>query len=108
MEGVLSLPDEVDVIGTRYRITYCDNPADVDLYKRQSLWGQIDYWTRTIRVYHNGRPPQDVWQTLMHELIHAIVSSLHMSALKDNEDEVDLLALALVDVLVRNHWMHIE
>ena len=104
----LELPERVNILGVVYSITYCDNPAEVDIYKRQSLWGQIDFWTRTIRIYRNGQPPQDVWHTIWHEVVHGIVQALHMKALKEDEDEVDLLALALVDVLARNGWMTLE
>jgi len=98
----------VNILGIQYAIEYCDNPAEVDLHKRKSLWGQIDYWTRTIRVYNNGRPMPDVWQTIFHEVIHGIVTALHMEVLADKEDDVDLLALALMDVLERNEWMRLS
>jgi hypothetical protein len=83
------------------------NPADVDIAKRQSLWGQIDYWTRTIRIYDNDSKSEDILQTLLHEILHGIANQLHLKALSDiaNHDELDILALALVDVLVRNGWM---
>jgi len=104
----IPLPDSVNILGVQYTIEYCDNPAEVDLHKRKSLWGQIDYWTRTIRVYNNDRPRPDVWQTILHEVIHAIVDALHMDVLADKEDDVDLLALALMDVLERNEWMRLS
>jgi len=53
-------PNKVNILGIEYSITYLDKPSDVDIYKRESLWGQIDYWTRTIRIYDNGRPEEDI------------------------------------------------
>lgn len=99
-------PTEVNILGVRYQITYVDKPSEVDIFKRESLWGQIDYWTRTIRVYDNGRPDEDVWQTILHEVLHGIAIQLHLKAMShaDNHDELDLISLALTDVLTRNAW----
>lgn len=54
------LPEIINVLGTEYKITYTDNTSEVDIYKRESLWGQVDYWTRTIRVYNNDRNSSDI------------------------------------------------
>jgi hypothetical protein len=100
-------PKAVNILGVEYTITYVDNPAEVDMYKRDSLWGQIDYWTRTIRIYAKDRTPSDIWESLLHEVLHGIGVSLHMKILedKDNHDQLDILALALTDTLFRNGWV---
>jgi len=102
------LPDSIDILGIEYSVEYMDKPSDVDIYKRESLWGQVDYWTRSIRVYvGEGRPLVDTWQTLVHEVVHAICSQLNIEALQgeDHNDDVDLLALGLVNVLFANDWL---
>lgn len=106
----LQKPVAVNIVGMRYTIQYVDTPSEVDLYKRMSCWGQIDYWTRTIRIYDNGRPIEDIWQTIMHEVLHGIGELLHIKMLNDNDnhDELDVLALALVDTFVRNGWVTLE
>lgn len=103
-------PDKVNILGVDYSVTYCDNPSEVDMNKRKSLWGQIDYWERKIRIYENGRTPEDILQTLLHEVIHGIDTALHMNLEEkaDLEERVDLLALALADVLTRNKWIDLE
>ena len=103
----VELPKTVNILGIKYTIEYCDNPVEVDINKRESFWGQIDFWTRTIRIYRQDRPVEDIWQTLFHEIIHGLVERLHMKALQDNkdDDEVDLLAMGLTDVLIRNEWL---
>lgn len=103
-------PTEVNVLGVRYQVQYVTNPAEVDIYKRESLWGQCDYWTRTIRVYDNARPIEDIWQTLLHELLHAMAEGLHLKTLSDkaNHDELDVPALALTDMLIRNDWLKVN
>lgn len=93
-------PEEIIILGLHYTIEYVDRPSDVDINKRESLWGQIDYWTRSIRVYDNGRRDEDVWETILHEVIHAIADVLKLGDI--GEDETALLSLGLADVLFRN------
>jgi len=100
-------PETVNILGKVYKIEYVDKPSDVDIYKRESLWGQIDFWTRTIRIYDNGRTDADLWETLIHEVLHGIASELNLSSLEkdENHDELDCLGIALTDVLFRNGWI---
>ncbi len=102
------LPNEVNILGVRYKVEYVDNPAEVDIFKRESLWGQIDYWTRSIRIYRSNRCQEDVWESLIHEVLHGIVTALKISVLKDQEDAVALLALGFTDTLTRNGWLKVE
>ena len=105
-------PTSVNILGRVYTITYCDKPSDVDLYKCASLWGQVDCWTRTIRVYDNGRQFQDLLETIIHEILHALAADLHMTKTfsragteTDVHDELDILATGLADMLTRNGWL---
>lgn len=107
----MNRPNEINIVGVVYRVEYCDRPSEVDVFKRQSLWGQIDYWTRTIRVYDAGRQSADLWQTIMHEILHGLAEHLHLTCLgkggapEDSvHDELDRLATGLVDVFARNGW----
>ena len=103
-------PDSVNILGITYSIEYVDNPASVDIFKREPGWGQIDYWTRSIRVYANGLSEEDVFSTVLHEVLHGIANAFKLKALQDteNHDELDLLSLALTDVLYRNEWIKTE
>lgn len=103
----MTRPESVNILGKQYSITYVDNPVEVDRNRRNALWGQVDYWTRTIRVYSNETLIEDIWQTILHETIHAIAEELHMRGIQGaaNEETVALLALALTDVLIRNDWL---
>jgi len=77
-----------------------------DIYKRDSLWGQIDYWTRTIRIYDNDRRLEDIFHSLLHEVLHGISSALKLKLRDENmHDELDILSLALTDVIFRNGWI---
>jgi predicted ArsR family transcriptional regulator len=99
-------PDKVNILGKVYTIVYVDRPSDVDIFKRESFWGQIDFWTKTIRVY-SQTTGEDVLQTILHEIIHAIVAELklHILEKEDAHDTVDMLALGLADVFTRNGWL---
>lgn len=97
-------PTTVNVLGKTYKIKYVDNPADVDLYRRKSLWGQIDYWTRTIRIYDKDRTSEDVFETLIHEITHGIAEPFKLEL---EEETVALLSIGLADVLIRNNWVAI-
>ena len=106
----LARPARANVLGIGYDIEYVDRPSDVDIYRRDSLWGQIDFWTRSIRIYDNGRSAEDLWHTLFHEVLHGIVAGLKIDRLKEDgaDDDIDLLALGLVDVLIRNGWIRVR
>ena len=106
----MGLPDKVKIFDIVYSISYLDKPSDVDLHQRESLWGQIDYWTRTIRIYHNGRSDEDVWQTLWHEIIHGVCNKLDLqdkdgNDLYENEKFVDLMATGINCILNDNDWI---
>ena len=106
-------PAQVIILGLPYTIAYVDNPAEVDIHQRKSLWGQIDYWTRTIRIYDKNLRPEILWQVIWHEIIHGIVGELHLEWPKESEHEkedadVDRLATAISDILIRNGWLAAE
>lgn len=94
----------INILGRIYNIEYVDNPSEVDIFKRESLWGQIDYWTRTIRVFKKERTESDIFETIIHEVIHGIAGDLKLKSLtnKDNHDDLTLLSIGLADTLIRN------
>lgn len=105
-------PTSLNILGKVYSIQYVDKPSDVDIFKRDSLWGQVDYWTRSIRIYDDGRNSEDLLHTLLHEIIHVLTFELKLASLiidkskgQHNEDDIDLLALGLADVLTRNNLL---
>jgi len=103
-------PTNIKILGVNYTIEYEDKPSEVDIFKRESLWGQIDYWTRSIRVYDNGRSLEDIWHTIIHEVLHGIIEELHLKTYKTKSNDYDdqahrdlhRLSLALRDVLFSN------
>jgi len=107
-------PTKVNILGLEYSITYVDKPSEVDIKKHESFWGQIDYWTRSIRIFDDGkRPIEDIFETILHEVLHGIEQELKLQAFDDKinnrgHDELDLMALALTDVLFRNGWIRLN
>lgn len=37
------LPNKINILGTDFTVTYCEHASDVDVNKRESFWGMIDY-----------------------------------------------------------------
>ena len=96
------LPKHIKIFDTTYKVEYVNSPSDVDHNKRQSLWGQIDFWERTIRIYKNNRSPEDIWQTLWHEAIHGICQKMGMDELNADENKIDALATGINTIIVDN------
>lgn len=100
----MKLPKKIKLLDQTYKITYVDKPSDVDIFKRDSIWGQIDYWTRTIRIYKNNTPYKDIWHTIIHEAIHGIVSQLKLNFEKDSNERItDTLATGINSFLFDNN-----
>ena len=110
------LPTSVNVGGIVYKIIYTDKSSDTDSEGRQSIWGQIDYWTRTIRVYKKDRTEHDIWHTIFHEIMHGIsqqyqlnLEEKQISLNKDGDDNestfIDVFSLLLFDTLTRNNFL---
>ena len=99
-------PESINILGKIYSVTYVDKPSDVDIHNHESLWGQVDYWTHSIRVYApSGFSQEEVLDTLLHEILHVISKELKLKALKDNHDDLGLIAMALADTILRNEWL---
>lgn len=105
----IKFPTSINVGGIIYKIIYTDKVSDTDSEGRQSIWGQIDYWGRTIRIYQKNRTKEDIWHTLFHEIIHAISEQFRLNleeieGNKENDESslVDVFSLALFDTLNRN------
>ena len=108
-------PKKVNILGSEYAIEYMDKACDVDYQQRQALWGQIDYWTRSIRIYDNpdqNPGPQETFATVLHEVLHGINEDLQLSCFDSNDPEkhkdMDRVSKMLADVLVRNDWVRLD
>jgi len=97
----MKFPKEIKILGIPYKVKYCNNPSNVDIHKRESLWGQIDFWTKTIRIYGDDCY-ESMWQTIWHEIIHGIIYTLKIKFNDDRDEEevVDLLATGINDIIL--------
>lgn len=109
------LPQSVKIAGIPYKIKYCQTPSEVDIYKRESLWGQCDYWTKTFRVYAKDNPMQMIVTTLLHEIVHGYGYEMDIPCIsprgvntpeetEEMEFMVDRISRMLFDFLVANPW----
>lgn len=105
MTPAAALPDHLVILGIPYRLVPCDDPVQADVYRRYPVFGQVDFASRTVRVYVGDRPAQDVLRTVLHESLHAIMEQLHLPDPDDGDDRLDCLALALVNLLQQNPWL---
>ena len=103
MEDVIKLPDELNILGIKYSIIYYDRAADVE-YMR----GRVDHLERKIKVYRDERSNQDVFQTILHEVLHIIGEELMIDELinENKEKNIQLIAIALSDMLIRNGMLN--
>lgn len=102
-------PNKLNILGKEYAIIYCDKPSDVDSDGRESYWGFIDHWKSEIRILK--RKEYDMLETILHEVLHSITTNLKMKTITkadDEEEVIDLLAIALTDFLTRNKWIKVD
>jgi len=91
----------VNIMGIPHKIIYCEQAIDVDPKKREPLWGHIDQWTCTIRVYAQV-PDEVILQTIIHEVLHQIADNIHLEI---DHGQLDEMAGALADTFTRNKWL---
>lgn len=103
-------PEKVNICGVTHKIEYMNTVSDVDIHRREFLFGQYDGWSKTIRIYDGGRPTEDIFQDVLHEILHGIEQQLKMSCFsgEDGHKELDILALMIADVFIRNGWITFE
>lgn len=100
-------PKKLNVLGFEYAVEYHADQSAVDWKRRESLWGQVDFQTSTIRIFDDGsRPDAEVWQTVWHEIGHVIFyicgRTFNTNETPDEEMVVDQFASGVVSVLRNN------
>ncbi len=102
-------PKQINIMGADYRVMYVDSCSDVDHDRRESLLGQIDHTSKTIRIYQDSLPIFSIWEAVMHEVVHGIVAAANLGGAKlGSESTVDTISRILLDTLIRNGWMVID
>lgn len=97
----------INLCGVNYKIDYKNKPSDVDIHGRETLFGQIDHFTQSIRIL--GTINEDMMTSvLFHEILHGIVDSQQIESLsgEENHADIDRLARLLYDTLNRNKMIN--
>ena len=104
-------PKSLNILGIPHSVIYCGKPSEVDPLGREPLLGCCDELKREMRIYDADKI-EDTWTTILHESLHAIAGLLRLECLsaesQRSHDELDLLALALADMLFRNGLIKLD
>ena len=105
----MKLPKKVNLYSEIYEIVYFDH---VDEIPGCDFHGMIDYEVGKIYIYRGPRSKEAMLKTLLHEILHHISEEQNMEWITEDkkhyERTVDTYARGLVDVLIRNNFIHIE
>lgn len=107
--------DKIKIVGVNYSVDVVDK-FDMSESERAKFvadgfdpenmikWGEVEYEKSMIRI-HSSLSEEKKKQTIIHEVLHAIFHEAGFD--KDNEDEVNRLAIVLHQVLVDNdfNWL---
>lgn len=102
-------PTELKILDQTFKVLYFDNPSEVDPRGADSMYGHFDRMNHEIRIYNkDGLSEAEVWNSLIHESIHAIVNILKINEISsldsfDEEHAVHLLATGLNALLHDNN-----
>ena len=105
---IKKLPKEIEIFSIKYAISYFNNPSEVDSNKRNPLLGETDFWNRTIRIYCQDRTLEDIFTTLLHEILHLLDGEMEMGLFENTgaeEERINRLAVSLFDTFYRNNWL---
>ena len=95
----MGLKSKTEIFGIPYRIVYVKN-SDVDTNRATSLWGQIDYAKREIRI-GKDMSKRDQSLTLFEELVHGVLSELQYSDLNEEHKFITPFCNGLFTALER-------
>lgn len=100
----MKLPDKIKILDSIYQVEYIDDLGAVG--DEDKSCGKIDFYRKIIKIYRGVRTESDIYQTLIHEVLHGICDILKIKIKEDDEDEeekiVDLLAIGINLVLHDN------
>lgn len=97
------IPNKIKILGKEYKIKYVPKLEDVNTMNSPAgvMFGQITYIDGQIRIF-DGLQSYDKLQVTLHEIVHAINTSLQIGI---KETQIDQLATGLTNVLVDNKML---
>lgn len=100
-----SLPKTIKVLDSTYTIKYVNSTKKVSPSGKEELDGHCDLGSQTITLFLNKKSMNETWQTLWHELLHAVVGKMWIQEIEKNKNEeriIDLLALGISSIIAEN------
>lgn len=100
-----TLPKSIKILDSIYIIKYVNSTKKVNPSGKEDLDGFWDPENQTITLFLNKKSMDQVWQTLWHELLHAVVGKMWIQEIEKNKNEeriIDLLALGVSSIIAEN------
>jgi len=76
----MKLPKKLKILSMEYRIEYVDNARDADWGDGEKVRGSVCWDEDTIKIFKANRGIQDIWRTILHEVLHIIIWTLSIDA----------------------------
>lgn len=106
------LPKTLTLFSKVYDIKYIKNVENVDDAKEDLLFGKINFYDNTVRVYlpDIDRKIYCTWHHIIHEIVHAIVENMGIKFGKgaDEESIVNSFALGMTHFLLDNDLLKLK
>lgn len=102
-----SLPQSIKILDSVYTIKYVNSTKKVNPSGKEDLDGLWDPKAQTITLFLNKKSMNEVWQTLWHELLHAVVGKMWIQEIEKSKNEeriIDLLALGVSSIIADNDF----
>ncbi len=102
-----SLPKSIKILDSIYTVKYVNSTKKVNPSGKEELDGLLNPSSQTITLYLNKHSMDQVWQTLWHELLHAVVGKMWIQEIEKSKNEeriIDLLALGVSSIIAENDF----
>lgn len=108
-----SKPKKLNILGKPWTVDYFTDKSKVDHSCKDDCWGSINSWKMSINVYDENTPIEQIWHTIIHEVLHVFGSDGVLELLCDRGDnekhgQIDRLALYLTQFLFQNNLLNIQ
>ena len=93
----------ISISGIDYTLHYIKDLKDES--GERELWGHFKILTREI-LLDNSLTPSNLYNTLVHEMIHAILEHAGLASIEENEQLCNAIAYGLESIRINNQrWI---
>lgn len=82
---MMMLPKKIKILSIEYNIEYVDDPRAADWGDGEKARGSVCWEENTIKVLKANRPIQDIWRTIIHEVLHIINWDMNVDCADDEK-----------------------